>query len=157
MANTSLDRHDRQILELLQRDASLSLNEISERVHLSRNAVWRRLQRLELSGLIRDRVVRLDASRLNLGLTVFIAIRTAQHTAEWLASFNAAVAVLPEILGVYRMAGDVDYLLHAVVPDMPAYDALYKRLIAAVELNDVSSSFVMEEIKNTTQLPLTYV
>lgn len=157
MSGVHLDRHDRQLLGWLQRDASLSLNELSDRVHLSRNAVWRRLQRLESAGLVRERVAHLDRSMLNLKLTVFIAVRTAQHNAEWLARFNAAVSELPEVLGVYRMAGDVDYLLHAVVPDMPAYDALYKRLIESVDLTDVSSSFVMEEIKNTTQLPLTYI
>ena len=157
MSRTDLDQHDRQILSLLQRDASLSLNEIAERVHLSRNAVWRRLQRLELSGIVRERVAHLDRAQLNLRLSVFIAVRTAQHNVAWLQRFNAAVSAVPEVLAVYRMAGDVDYLLHAVVPDMPAYDALYKRLIESVELTDVSSSFVMEEIKNTTQLPLTYI
>ncbi len=154
--STSLDDTDRRILELLQADASLSLSDLSERVHLSRNALWRRIQRLEAAGVIRDRVTRLDPACLNLGLSVFIAIRTDNHTADWLDGFNRAVSEVPEILGVFRMAGQVDYLLYARVPDMAAYDLLYKRLIAAVELTDVSSSFVMEEIKNTTQLPLSY-
>ena len=154
--STPLDDTDRRVLDLLQADASLSLSDLSERVHLSRNALWRRIQRLEAGGVIRDRVTRLEPTALNLGLSVFIAIRTEQHTADWLEAFNGAVSELPEILGVFRMAGQVDYLLYARVPDMAAYDALYKRLIAAVELTDVSSSFVMEEIKNTTQLPLSY-
>lgn len=153
----SLDDIDRRILDLLQADASLSLSDLSERVHLSRNALWRRIQRLEGEGVVRERVAHLDPAQLNLALSVFIAIRTERHTAQWLASFDAAVRELPEILGVYRMAGNVDYLLFARVPDMAAYDALYKRLIAAVELTDVSSSFVMEEIKSTTRLPLHYV
>ena len=153
----TLDAMDRKVLDLLQADASLSLNDLSERVHLSRNALWRRVQRLEGEGVIRERVARLDPAKLNLGLSVFIAIRTEQHTARWLQDFDRAVRALPEILGVFRMAGTVDYLLYARVPDMAAYDGLYKRLIEAVELNDVSSSFVMEEIKNTTRLPLGYV
>ena len=152
----TLDDTDRRLLDLLQGDASLSLNDLSEQVHLSRNALWRRVQRLENDGVIRERVARLDPAKLNLGLSVFIAIRTEQHTAGWLRQFDEAVRGLPEILGVFRMAGNVDYMLYARVPDMAAYDGLYKRLIAAVELTDVSSSFVMEEIKNTTRLPLSY-
>ena len=114
MPSTHLDRHDRQLLAALQRDASLSLNDLADRVHLSRNAVWRRLQRLEAQGVIRERVAHLDRTQLNLSLSVFIAVRTAQHNVKWLEQFNRAVSALPEILGVYRMTGDVDYLLHAV-------------------------------------------
>lgn len=151
----SLDNLDRHILDLLQVDASLSLNDLSERVDRSRNAVWRRLNRLEQEGYIRERVARLDAAKLNLGLSVFIAVKTDDHTPQWLAKFKSAVEDLPEVLGVYRMAGETDYLLYAVVRDMAAYDAFYKRLIGRTRLTDVSSSFVMEEIKNTMRLPLT--
>lgn len=149
-----LDFIDRALLSELQKDATLSVDELSERAHLSRNACWRRIKRLEEEGIIRARVALLDAAKLNLGLTVFIAVRTAHHEAGWLEKFSAAVRDVPEIVGVYRTTGDIDYLLQAVVPDVAGYDALYKRLIARIALSDVSSSFVMEKIKETTALPL---
>ena len=151
-----MDTTDRKLLDLLQRDASLSLDELSERAALSRNACWRRIKRLEDEGVIKARVTLLDASRVNVGLTAFIALRTTEHSAKWLDQFSKAVRDLPEIVGVYRMTGDVDYLLQAVIPDVAAYDRLYKRLIGKITLADVSSSFVMEEIKSTTVLPLDY-
>lgn len=134
----------------------MSLNDISERVHLSRNACWNRVRQLEAQGVITRRVALLDREQLNLDLTVFIAVRTNQHTAEWLESFQAAVRDMPEITAIYRTTGETDYLLQAVVPSMKAYDVLYQRIIDKVELTDVSSSFVMEEIKRTTELPLGY-
>jgi len=152
-----IDDIDRALLGALQKDAGLSVDELSERVHLSRNACWRRIKRLEEDGVIRARVALLDPAKLNLGLTAFIAVRTAQHEASWLEKFSAVVRDMPEIVGVYRTTGDVDYLLQAVVPDVAGYDALYKRLIARISLSDVSSSFVMEKIKETTALPLTQV
>ena len=140
----------------MQRDASLSLDELSARAALSRNACWRRIKRLEDDGVIKARVTLLDAGRINVGLTTFIALRTTEHSAKWLEQFSRAVRDIPEIVGVYRMTGDVDYLLQAVIPDVAAYDALYKRLIGRITLADVSSSFVMEQIKATTVLPLDY-
>ena len=151
-----MDDTDRKLLNLLQRDASLSLDELSARAALSRNACWRRIKRLEDDGVIKARVTLLDAGRINVGLTAFIALRTTEHSAKWLEQFSRAVRDIPEIVGVYRMTGDVDYLLQAVIPDVAAYDALYKRLIGRITLADVSSSFVMEEIKATTVLPLDY-
>jgi Lrp/AsnC family transcriptional regulator len=151
-----MDTTDRKILEILQQDAALSLDDFSERVGLSRNACWRRIKRLEDEGIIKARVTLLDASRINVGLTAFIALRTTEHSAKWLDQFSKAVRGIPEIIGVYRMTGDVDYLLQVVIPDVAAYDRLYKRLINKITLADVSSSFVMEEIKSTTVLPLDY-
>ena len=151
-----MDQVDRRLLDLLQHDASLSLDALSERAALSRNACWRRIRRLEDEGVIKARVTLLDAGRINVGLTAFIALRTTEHSAEWLKQFSKAVRDIPEIVGVYRMTGDVDYLLQAVIPNVAAYDALYKRLIDRITLADVSSSFVMEEIKATTVLPLDY-
>ena len=151
-----IDRTDQKILEQLQRDAGLSLDALSDSVGLSRNACWRRIKRLEDDRLIKSRVTLLDAEKLNVGLTVFIALRTTEHSPKWLDQFAKAVRDVPEIVGVYRMTGDIDYLLQAVVPDVKAYDRLYKRLINKVTLADVSSSFVMEEIKATTVLPLGY-
>lgn len=152
-----MDQTDKRILKLLQVDCDLSLNEISERVNLSRNACWNRVRQLEAQGVITRRVALLDRERLNLDLTVFIAVRTDRHDAEWLEAFRSAVRDLPEILAIYRTTGETDYMMQAVVPNMKAYDALYQRLIDKVQLSDVSSSFVMEEIKQTTELPLGYV
>ncbi|MGE0725434.1 MAG: Lrp/AsnC family transcriptional regulator [Alphaproteobacteria bacterium] len=151
-----MDAFDLKILALLQADGSLSNAEIAERVGLSATPCWRRIRALEEAGVIRARVVLLDRTALNVGVTVFVQIRTNQHTPEWLARFARAVDDIPEIVDFYRMAGDVDYLLRVVVPDIAAYDGVYKRLIARIDLFDVSSSFAMEEIKSTTALPLAY-
>lgn len=151
-----MDETDCKLLNLIQHDAALSLDELSERAALSRNACWRRIKRLEDEGIIKGRVTLLDASRINVGLTAFIALRTTEHSASWLEQFSNAVRDIPEIIGVYRMTGDVDYLLQAVIPDVAAYDRLYQRLIGRITLADVSSSFVMQEIKSTTVLPLDY-
>ncbi len=152
----SLDRIDRKILTCLQRDATLPVAEIAARVGLSTTPCWRRIQRLERDGVIAGRVALLDPDKLNLGVTVFVHIRTAQHNAAWLEKFAAAVAAIPEIVELYRMSGDIDYLMRVVVPDIAGYDAIYQRLIAAVELSDVSSTFAMERIKHTTALPVDY-
>lgn len=151
------DDIDRSILGILQRDSSLSLDDLASAVHLSRNACWRRIKQMEESGLIKGRVALLDARKLNVGLTAFIALRATEHSSTWLNKFSKAVKDIPEIIGVYRTTGDIDYLLIAVIPDVAAYDGLYKRLIDKVSLADVSSSFVMEEIKATTALPLHYM
>ena len=151
-----LDAIDHRLLAALQQDSSQSISELADRVGLSKNPCWRRVRRLEDDGYIRRRVALLDPDRLNCGLTAFIAVRTDRHNPEWSEAFSKAVADIPEIVGAFRMTGDTDYLLHAVVPDMKAFDALYQRLIARIDLSDVSSSFVMEEIKQTTALPLDY-
>jgi Lrp/AsnC family transcriptional regulator len=148
-----MDRFDQNILELMQADASLSVGDIAERVALSKTACWRRIQKLEKSGVIRERVALLDPAALNLGLTVYISVRTNQHNEFWSDNFRAVVDTIAEVLEVHRMSGDLDYLVKAVVSDMKGYDRLYKKLIAA-DLFDVSSSFVMETMKQTTSLPL---
>jgi Lrp/AsnC family transcriptional regulator len=152
-----LDPIDRKILALLQHDASLSVADVAEKVNLSVTPCWRRIQKLDEAGVIQRRVALLDASKLNLGVTAFVAIRTSQHNPAWLEKFAKAVAGIPEIVEVYRMSGDVDYLLRVVVPDIAGYDAVYKKLIKSVELTDVSSSFAMEKLKSTTALPLDYI
>lgn len=149
-----IDAIDRKILFELQRDATLSVDQLSERVSLSRNACWRRLKRLEDERTITGRVALVDAERVGVGLSVVILVRTSHHDPEWLAKFRAAVVSFPEIVGVYRMSGDLDYVLRARVADVKAYDRLYQRLIAKVPLSDVSASFVMEEIKETTIIPV---
>lgn len=152
----TLDAVDRKILTLLQHDASLSVADVADKVNLSVTPCWRRIQKLDEAGVIQRRVALLDASKLNLGVTAFVAIRTSQHNPAWLEKFAKAVASIPEIVEVYRMSGDVDYLLRVVVPDIAGYDAVYKKLIKSVELTDVSSSFAMEKLKSTTALPLDY-
>lgn len=149
-----IDTIDRRILAELQRDGTLSVDHLSERVGLSRNACWRRVKILEEEGVITGRVALVDADKLGLGLSVFIIVRTSSHDPDWLAKFRAAVTAFPEIIGVYRMSGDLDYVLRARVADVKAYDRLYQRLIAKVHLSDVSASFVMEEIKETTVVPV---
>ena len=151
-----MDERDREILRELQRDASISIEALAAKANLSRNACWRRVKILEEQGVIRARVALLEPAKLNLGLAAFIAIRTSAHDQKWLDQFSAAVRDIPEIIGVYRTTGETDYMLHAVVPDIAGYDRLYKRLIAKVPLTDVSSFFVMEKVKETTELPLGY-
>jgi Lrp/AsnC family transcriptional regulator len=148
-----IDPMDRMILAELQRDGTLSVDQLSERVNLSRNACWRRVKLMEEAGIITGRVALVDAEKLGFGLSVFILIRTTHHEPDWLKKFRNAVSSIPEIIGVYRMSGDLDYVLRARVPDVYAYDRLYQRLIAKVPLSDVSASFVMEEIKETMELP----
>ena len=149
-----MDSFDRKILTCLQSDASLSVAEIAEHVGLSATPCWRRIRNLEKAGIIRSRVALLDRHKLGLGTTVFVAVRTSNHTEDWLDAFARAVNDFPEVVELHRMSGDVDYLLKVVVADITAYDDFYKRLIARVPLSDVSSSFAMEEIKSTTALPL---
>ena len=154
MNDVTIDDLDRKILGELQRDAGQGLEALGDRIGLSRNATWRRVRALEAAGVIRGRVALLDAKSLGLGLTVFIQIRTNRHDPEWLDAFARAMREMPEILGCYRMTGDLDYLVRARVADMDAYDRLYQRLIRKVEMTDVATSFVMEELKDTTALPL---
>jgi Lrp/AsnC family transcriptional regulator len=149
-----MDAIDRKILAVVQQDASLSVAEIGQRVGLSSTPCWKRLQRLEAEGVIQRRVALLDPDKLGLGITVFVSIETGDHSQEWLKRFAEVVGAMPEVMEFYRMAGDVDYMLRVVVPDIAGYDAFYKRLIAAVPLKNVTSRFAMERIKSTTALPI---
>ena len=150
----TLDTSDRKILNALQRDCTLSLDQLAELAALSRNAVWRRIKAMEARGIIRARLALLDPGTLGLGLSVFMLIRAGAHSPDWSARFSSATRAMPEILAAYRMTGDLDYLIHARVADVEDYDRLYQRLTARVELADISASFVMEEIKLSTSLPL---
>jgi Lrp/AsnC family transcriptional regulator len=149
-----MDSIDRQILDLLQTDSTLSITEIGKRVGLSQTPCWKRIQRLEADGVIERRVALLSHEKLGFGLTVFVSIETSDHSQEWLAKFAQVTAKMPEVLEFYRMAGDVDYMLRVVVADMAAYDRFYKRLIAMVPLKNVTSRFAMERIKSTTALSI---
>jgi Lrp/AsnC family transcriptional regulator len=148
MANDKdLDRLDREILRLITVDASMSLADIAERVGLTATPCWKRIRRMEQDGIILRRVAVLDPAKVGLGVSVFVAIETADHSADWLARFAKVIETTPEIVDAWRMSGDVDYLLHVVVSDIAAYDAFYRKLIAAVPLRNVSSRFSMERMK----------
>lgn len=151
-----MDAFDCKILELLQLDAAMPVAEIAEKIGLSTTPCWRRIRNLEDSGVIRRRVAVLDAQKINAGVTVFVGVKAGRHAADWLDVFAAAVRDIEEVLEVYRLSGEIDYLLKIVVPDIAAYDDVYKRLIAKSDFADVSSFFAMEEIKATTALPLRY-
>ena len=149
-----MDAIDRKILAVVQQDASLSVAEIGQRVGLSSTPCWKRIQRLEADGVILKRVALIEPAKIGLGITVFVSIETGDHSQEWLKKFAEVVSGMPEVMEFYRMAGDVDYMLRVVVPDIAGYDAFYKRLIATVPLKNVTSRFAMERIKSTTALPL---
>jgi Lrp/AsnC family transcriptional regulator len=149
-----LDAMDIKILDLLQEDASHSVSEIAEQIHLSNNACWRRIRQLEDSGVIRKRVALLDAEKLGVGTTVFVMLRASEYTDEWFESFATAVRKIPEVLEFYRLAGDVDYLLKLQVSDIADYNAVSQKLTRAVRFRDMSGAFAMEELKNTTAIPL---
>jgi Lrp/AsnC family transcriptional regulator len=152
-----MDDLDRRILHWLQQDASLPVAELAERVGMSPTPCWRRVQKLMKDGIILRRVALLDAKRINVGVNVFVSVRTNQHRKEWADLFCRVVMGFPEVIGFYRMAGQVDYLMHIVVPGIAAYDDVYNRLITQIELYDVSASFAIETMKSTTALPLEYL
>jgi Lrp/AsnC family transcriptional regulator len=149
-----LDGIDRRILRELQRDSTIAIAELAQLVGLSQTPCWKRIKRLTDAGVITRRVALLDREKLDLGLVVFVSVRTSRHDQEWLDAFASAAASMPEVVEFYRLSGDTDYLLKVLVKDIAAYDAFYRRLIAAVPLSDVSSAFAMEQIKSTTALPV---
>src|SRR4051795_10195533 len=149
-----MDAIDRKILGVLQEDASLSVAEVGNRVGLSSTPCWKRIQKLEAEGVIQKRVAVVDPDKVGLGVSVFVAIETGDHSEEWLSRFADAVSAMPEVLEFYRMAGDVDYMLRVVVTDMQSYDVFYKKLIGTVTLKNVTSRFAMEKIKSVTALPV---
>jgi Lrp/AsnC family transcriptional regulator len=152
-----MDKLDAKILDLLQGNGGLTAAEIADRVGLSKTPCWRRIQKLQELGVIRQTVALLDAHALNVGTTVFVTLKTGNHSAAWFEKFVCAVREIPEVTEIHRMSGDVDYLIRIVVPDIDAYDVVYKRLIGAVDFQDVSASFALETIKYTTALPLCYL
>ncbi len=149
-----LDAIDRRILNALQERGDIPLAELAKKAGLSQTPCWKRVQRLEADGVLTRRVALVDPQKVGLGLTVFVAVEAAEHSAEWLRRFTDALTKRSEVIEVYRMAGDIDYMLKVVVADMAAYDAFYKSLITAVPLKNVSSRFAMEHIKATTALAL---
>jgi Lrp/AsnC family transcriptional regulator len=149
-----MDNIDRKILSLLQSDASLSISEIASQVNLSSTPCWKRIRRLEDEGIIRKRVALLVSDKIGGGIMVFISIKTNEHNQDWFNQFVATVDEMSEVMGFYRLAGDVDYLMKVVVPDIASYNDFYLRLIDRLPLSNVTAGFVMEQIKDTTELPL---
>jgi Lrp/AsnC family transcriptional regulator len=152
-----MDRIDQKILDLLQVDATLPIAAVAEKVGLSAAPCWRRIKKLEDDGVIQRRVALVDRRKVNVPMTLFVSVRTTRHATEWVDDFRRMIADIPEIVEVWRLTGDVDYLLRIVVPDIDAYDAVYKRMIDRVELADVSSAIAMEELKYTTAVPTSYI
>jgi Lrp/AsnC family transcriptional regulator len=149
-----MDRIDREILRVLQQDSTLAVSEIADRVGLTTTPCWRRIQSMEQQGVIKQRVALLDASKLNLGLTVFVQVKAAKHDSLWLNKFAEHAANIEQIVEFYRMSGEYDYLLKVIVADMQAFDIFYKKLVGGIDLSDVTSSFAMEQIKYTTAIPV---
>ena len=152
-----MDSIDKAILAQLQRDSDTPISEIAESVGLSSTPCWRRIKKLEEEGVISRRAVLVDPAAVNLNLTAFVAVKTAQHSEKWLKAFSANIGRIPEVIEVHRMSGDIDYLMKVVCADMAHFDRIYKKLITVAEFSDVSSTFSMERMKSTTELPLDYV
>ena len=151
-----MDRLDRKILRLLQEDATLAVADIAKKVGLSTTPCWRRIQKMEEDGVIQRRVAVLDPVKVNVGVTVFVSVKTNEHNDTWMRKFAGVIDEFPEVVEFYRMSGEVDYLMRVVVPDIGAYDSFYKKLISKINLTDVSSAFAMGQIKYTTALPLDF-
>ncbi len=151
-----MDAINQKILAALQEDAAMPVADIAARAGISASPCWRRIQALTEAGIIRARVALLDARKMNVAVSVFVQIRTNQHSMAWADRLCAVIAAIPEVVEFYRMSGTVDYLLRVVVPDIAGYDAVYKRIIREIDIFDVSSSFSMETLKYTTALPVTY-
>jgi Lrp/AsnC family transcriptional regulator, cysteine-sensing transcriptional activator len=149
-----MDEIDRLLLEILQQDATLSLAQMAERVGLSPTPCWKRIQKLEARGVIMRRVAIVDPVRVGVGLSVLVNVEAGEHSPEWLQRFSAGVEAMPEVMEVYRTAGEVDYVLRVAVADMAEYDTFYKRLIAIAPMKNVTSRFAMERIKHSTAYPL---
>ncbi len=153
MANI-IDHFNRRILSILQRDGSLSQREMADKVHLSANACWNRLQNLKREGIILGQTVRLNREKLGLGLVVFVMVKTRHHSGDWLQMFRKHVSEIPEVIDFFRIGGEYDYLLKVVTKDMNSYDGVYRRLIEGVELDSVTSNFAMEAIVEQRPLPV---
>ena len=152
-----MDKTDKAILSILQQDSTQPVADIARKVGLSTTPCWRRIQKMEEDKIIRKRVAILDPEKVNAGVTVFVFIKTDKHNEEWLKRFSEVISEFTEVVGFYRMSGDIDYLLRVVVPDIAAYDSFYKKLVAKIDIENVSSAFAMERIKDATELPLDYV
>ncbi|MBI5132699.1 MAG: Lrp/AsnC family transcriptional regulator [Rhodopseudomonas palustris] len=149
-----LDAIDRKILQVMQENASLSIAEIASRIGLSSTPCWKRMQRLEMDRVITGRVALVDQAKIGLGLSVFVFVEGGDHSKDWQARFSQTLSAMPEVVEIYRMAGDVDYVLRVVTADMKSFDTFYRKLISTASLKNVTSRFAMEKIKSVTALPV---
>ncbi|MEX0318701.1 MAG: Lrp/AsnC family transcriptional regulator [Ruegeria sp.] len=150
----NIDQIDLNLLQELQKEATLSQRDLAERVGLSQNACWRRLKALNEAGVLQGSTARIAREKLGLTLVVFVMLRTRHHSAEWLQAFRRHVLTIPEVVDFHRIGGDYDYQLKVVTQDMASYDKVYQRLIEKVELDSVTSYFAMEAIAEGRPLPL---
>lgn len=157
MSDTDFDEVDQKILAILQVDADLPISAIADRVGLSPTPVWRRIKKMETCGLIRARVAVVDQRLANVPMTIFIGITAPRHAMQWFEKFRALIDDIPEVVEAYRLTGATDYIMKVVVPDIAAYDKVYKRMIAELEFSTVNSSISMEELKFTTAVPTKYL
>ena len=149
-----MDHIDLHILRIMQTDTTLSVSEVAKQVGLSASPCCKRIKRMQNEGIIKQQIAVLDAHRLGFGLTVFVNIKTGEHSTDWLKQFSETVTAMPEVMELHRIAGEVDYMLKVIVPDMEAFDVFYKRLIDGTAVREVTSHFTMETIKETTALPI---
>ncbi|MCO5131596.1 MAG: Lrp/AsnC family transcriptional regulator [Xanthobacteraceae bacterium] len=153
---TSFDEIDRKILDLLQQ-RDRPVGEIAEAVGLSQTPCWRRIRRMEEAGVIRERVTLVDPKKAGVPMTVFISVTAPRHEMAWLVKFRQMIEGIPQIVEAYRLTGTVDYILKVLVPDIAAYDQVYKTMIEKLEFSHISSSISMEELKFTTAVPTNYL
>ena len=149
-----MDEIDLNILRILQVDNSLSVSDIAHQVGLSASPCWKRINRLNKDGIIKRKIAVVDPKKLGLGITAYVSIKTGEHSKLWLEKFSTTVTKMPEVMEFHRMAGDVDYMLKVIVPNIQAFDEFYKRLIGTTAINEVTSRFSMETIKESTALPI---
>jgi Lrp/AsnC family transcriptional regulator len=150
-----IDQYERQILELLQRDATLSIEELSKRVGLSQSPCWRRIKRLEREGVIKSRVAVLDHLRLGMGVVVFVNVSLTLHGKGSLEEFENEIRKFPEVLECYTVTGVTDYLLKIVTRDIQHYETFVRNhLVAMPMIRELHSTIAVTEIKDTTELPL---
>ena len=154
--NNALNDIDKKILSVLQENADLPISELSKKVNLSATPCWARINKLYKQGFITKKVAVVDRLKLNLNVVAFVQIKTSNHNMEWARKFVKAISDMPEVIEFYRLSGSIDYLLKVLVPSIEKYDEFYRKLTDKVDLTDVSSSFSMEEIKQTSSLPLDY-
>ncbi len=153
-----LDNIDAKILNVVQKDASLSVAEIADKVGLSSSPCWRRIKRLEENGIIKQRVTRLSRQKLGLDFEVFVSVKLALPNKENMERFERVIQNLPEVVQCAVVTGAVDYMLRIITSDMHAYDRfLREKLLSSSLVSDVQSRIALRQAKDTTALPLNLI
>ena len=150
-----LDQTDREILTLLQEDASLPMADVAAQVGLSPSPCWRRVRRMEDSGVIKGRVVLVDRAKVGRSLTAYAFISLDRHEDNVIDQFHQAIRSAPEVMMCAAVTGAVDFFLTVVVPDMEAYERfLRQRLLGLTMIRSINTSFMLREVKSSTAIPL---